>query len=185
MPRANLNKEKIFSAAATLANRKGFAALSLKELASHFGVKPPSLFKHIRDMAEIKDALAVSGLTKLRDALSEAMSTEPRENLRKICYAYRDLAQKFPGEYDAFQETHVMRSPVVFKLAEDVLLAFQNALPHGVVADKIHTLRFLRSALHGFVQLERNNGFGLSEKVDESFRRMVENLLDIALLDSR
>ena len=184
MPRANLNKERIFSVAASLANQKGFAVLSLKDLASHFGVKPPSLFKHIRDIAEIKDALAVSGLTKLRDALKNGKSPEPREYLRRICYAYRDLAQKFPGEYDAFQETHIKRSPVVFKLAEEVLHAFQNALPHGVVADKIHTLRFLRSALHGFVQLERNNGFGLSENVDESFRRMVENLLDIALLDS-
>lgn len=180
MPRANLNKERIFEAAANLANQNGFAALSLKDIAAHFNVKPPSLFKHVRDLAEIKDALAVSGLTKLRDMVTSANGKNATERLAAVLYAYRDFAKKFPGEYDAFQETHVLRSPAVYKIGEEVLATFVAALPDRLkAAEKIHALRFLRSSIHGFVMLEKNGGFGLAEDVDESFRRMTKQLLDL------
>lgn len=174
MPRANLNKERIFEAAARLANENGFAALSLKDIAAHFNVKPPSLFKHVRDLAEIKDALAVSGLTKLRGMVTRANGKNASERLAAVLYAYRDFAKKFPGEYDAFQETHVLRSPAVYKIGEEVLAAFVAALPDRLKAgEKVHVLRFMRSAVHGFVMLEKTGGFGLAEDIDESFHLLV------------
>lgn len=181
MPRANLNKEKIFSAAADLANRYGFAALSLKALAAHFSVKPPSLFKHVRDLAEIKDALAISGFTKLRDALRNTPKMTARSYLVQICHQYRDLALQFPGEYDAFQQTHVAGSTEVYKLGEEVLQIMLAAVPGKDSTAKIHALRFIRSALHGFVHLENNKGFGLNENTNESFRLMVESIVDVVL----
>jgi AcrR family transcriptional regulator len=180
MPRANLNKEKIFEAAARLANERGFAALSLKDIAAHFGVKPPSLFKHVRDLAEIKDALAISGMTKLRDAVVKITAQTLPKRLSLILHAYRDFARKFPGEYDAFQETHVVRSPAVYKLGEEVLAVFSGALPERYTpAEKIHALRFIRSSLHGFVTLEKNDGFGLDADVRESFVRMTKQLVTL------
>lgn len=180
MPRANLNKEKIFEAAATLANAGGFDALSLKDIAAHFGVKPPSLFKHVRDFGEVKDALAVSGMTKLRDRVVQAGGKNSAEKLSAVIYAYREFARQFPGEYDAIQETHVQRSPAVYGLGEEVLKAFAQVLPVSYsAAESIHALRFMRSALHGFVVLEKNNGFGLGEDVDESFARMAKQLVGL------
>lgn len=180
MPRANLNKARIVEAAAHLANERGFAALSLKDIAAHFNVKPPSLFKHIRDLAEIKDALAVSGLKKLRDMVTGARGKNATEQLAAVLHAYRNFAKTFPGEYDAFQETHVLRSPEVYKLGEEVLWVFAEVLPErmGYTA-KIHALRFMRSAVHGFVTLENSGGFGLAEDIDESFRLMVERLVSL------
>lgn len=180
MPRANLNKERIFAAAADLANQNGFAALSLKDIAAHFGVKPPSLFKHVRDLAEVRDALAVSGMLKLKNAISAAAGKTPADRLGQIMHAYRHFAKKFPGEYDAFQETHVLRSPEVYKIGEEVLGIFASALPENLSAsEKIHTLRFLRSAVHGFVAIEKTGGFGLAEKIDESFQRMVVQMVGL------
>jgi hypothetical protein len=42
--------------------------------------------------------------------------------------------------------------------------------------DAIHATRVIRSALHGFVLLEAEGGFGLELSVDESFARMVAAL---------
>lgn len=180
MPRANLNKERIFAAAAELANQNGFAALSLKDIAAHFGVKPPSLFKHLRDLAEVRDALAVSGMLKLKNAISVATGKTAADRLAQIMHAYRQFAKEFPGEYDAFQETHVRRSPQVNQLGEEVLATFIAALPaKQSLPEKIHNLRFLRSALHGFIVLEKGRGFGLPEDVGESFNRMVDALISI------
>ncbi|AFM11682.1 TetR/AcrR family transcriptional regulator [Turneriella parva] len=178
MPRANLNREKVYAAAAWLANKRGFAALSLKDIAAHLNVKPPSLFKHVRDLGEIKDALAVSGMSKLSAAIASAAEESASNRLEHILFAYRDFAKEFPGEYDAFQETHVKRSAKVYKAAEQMLAVFASALSERLTADeKVHALRFMRSAVHGFVMLEKHGGFGLAQNVDESFRIIVQQLV--------
>ena len=42
--------------------------------------------------------------------------------------------------------------------------------------DAIHAVRIVRSALHGFVSLELNGGFGLPLDLDETFARLVDVL---------
>ena len=44
----------------------------------------------------------------------------------------------------------------------------------------IHAVRAIRSALHGFVTLEREGGFGLPVDIDDSFDRLV-SMLDAGL----
>ena len=39
--------------------------------------------------------------------------------------------------------------------------------------DALHAIRIVRAALHGFVTLERNGGFGLPLSLDETFDRLV------------
>jgi hypothetical protein len=41
----------------------------------------------------------------------------------------------------------------------------------------IHAVRALRSALHGFVTLERQGGFGLPTRIDDSWEFLVDLLL--------
>jgi hypothetical protein len=42
--------------------------------------------------------------------------------------------------------------------------------------DTIHAIRALRSAMHGFVDLERVGGFAIDLPLDESYERMVAGL---------
>ena len=42
--------------------------------------------------------------------------------------------------------------------------------------DAIHAARTIRSALHGFALLESEDGFGLRQDVDESFRFLVTTI---------
>jgi len=42
--------------------------------------------------------------------------------------------------------------------------------------DAIDAIRVFRSALHGFVSLEANGGFGMPYSVDRSFGRLVQAL---------
>ena len=43
-------------------------------------------------------------------------------------------------------------------------------------AETIHAIRALRSAMHGFVDLERIGGFGIDLPLEESYQRMVSDL---------
>jgi hypothetical protein len=49
--------------------------------------------------------------------------------------------------------------------------------------EALHAVRGLRSALHGFVDLERIGGFGLPASLDGSYDRLVQAL--VAGLDAR
>ena len=46
--------------------------------------------------------------------------------------------------------------------------------------DAIHAVRAVRSALHGFITLEREGGFQLAVDVDESYDRLVV-MIDLGL----
>ena len=60
--------------------------------------------------------------------------------------------------------------------AVEVLVAVLGAW--GFTGDEaLHRVRVVRSALHGFVSLEAEGGFGLALSVDESFELMVQMLL--------
>jgi hypothetical protein len=61
----------------------------------------------------------------------------------------------------------------------EVLAVVLRALAayHLSEADALHTVRILRSLVHGFASLEVAGGFGLPLEVDESFHRRVEMLV--------
>jgi hypothetical protein len=42
--------------------------------------------------------------------------------------------------------------------------------------DAVHAVRAIRSALHGFVDLERSGGFAMDVSLDASFERLVRSL---------
>jgi hypothetical protein len=43
--------------------------------------------------------------------------------------------------------------------------------------EAVHAVRVIRSALHGFVTIETDRGFGLPLDLDESFERLIAVLL--------
>jgi hypothetical protein len=92
-----------------------------------------------------------------------------------LAHAYRAFAKERPGLYAAS-----LRAPdpgdLAHCAASDDILAILRAVLEGYgLRDDVavHTIRGLRSLLHGFVSLELGGGFGLPLDVDESFVRLV------------
>jgi len=63
----------------------------------------------------------------------------------------------------------------------DVVVALQPATGAFARAELVHAVRAVRSALHGFVPLEMQGGFRMSEDVDVSYARLVA-LLEAGLV---
>ena len=60
--------------------------------------------------------------------------------------------------------------------AVEVLVAVLGAW--GFTGDEaLHRVRVVRSALHGFISIEAEGGFGLAPSADESFELMLQTLL--------
>ena len=69
-----LSSEIIFQAAAELVAEKGYDKFSLRELASRLGVKPASIYSHVKNADEISTAVGMRAIAQLSEALEKASS---------------------------------------------------------------------------------------------------------------
>ena len=180
MPRAGLTPAALVDAAAELADAEGLESVTLAELAKRLGVRPPSLYAHIDGLPDLRARLAERGAAQLADELAAATAGRSGgDALRSLAQAYRGYALAHPGLYAALQQ------PAASQPAADrvVSLALAVLAGYGLEGEQaLQMVRALRSALHGFVSLEAQGGFGLPLPggPQESFAAMVE-LLDRGL----
>lgn len=179
MPRRGIDAAAVIAAAAELADAEGLPAVTVARVAATLGIRAPSLYNHVPGRDGLVRGIALLGLGELAARLrSAAVGRSGEDALLSAARAYRRYAVEHPGRYESVQ-----RAPA----AEDEELAAAGRAVVGVLmevlrawdlgdADAIHAVRALRSALHGFVDLERVGGFGLPLPLDESYDRLVRSL---------
>jgi AcrR family transcriptional regulator len=181
MPRAGLDAEAVVAAAASLADAEGLDQLTLAALAAALGIRTPSLYAHVGGLGDLRARLAVRGAQEMALALQAAAAGRAgADALRAVAEAYRAYAHAHPGTYAASQVASDLQDDrAAAAAAVGVFLAVLDG--YGIAGDaSIHAVRAVRSALHGFVALEREGGFGIPLSLDESFARLVE-MLDAGL----
>lgn len=181
MPRVGLDTQAVVAAAAALADADGLAELTLARLASMLGIRTPSLYAHVDGLADLRTRLGARGAGELATSLQRAAAGRARRDaLRAVAAAYREYAHAHPGTYAAMQvpsenEEHRAAAGEVVGVIVAVLRGY------GLEGDEaIHAVRAIRSALHGFVSLEREGGFGLPIALDDSYARLVD-MIDAGL----
>jgi AcrR family transcriptional regulator len=181
--RAGLTPEKVVAEAGALADEHGIQALSLAPLAQRLGVRVPSLYKHVGGLEDLHRRLALAGLHDLTEVLGSAtVGRSGRDALRACATAWRAYAKEHPGRYGAIQRAPD-RADAELATAGARLTELVFAVLRGYGLDEdgtVHATRAVRSALHGFVTLEAEGGFGLSQDVEVSYDRLVD-LLDSGL----
>jgi len=182
MPRAGLSAESVTAAAAELADAEGLDAVTLAALAARLGVRPPSLYAHVAGLADLRARIAARGAGQLAERLQAAAAGRAgTEALSAFAEAYREYAREHPGEYAALQRVPG-RNPRAAEASERAVAVVVAVLAgYGLEGERaLHATRAIRSALHGFVLLEAEEGFGLALDVDQSFAELVA-LLDRGL----
>lgn len=177
MPRQGLDRAAVVAAAVKLADKKGYGELTLGNLARKLDIKPPSLYKHVKSLEDLQDAIGILAAEAMTAELAPAMEIQsPRDALQRACDIYRGFAKRRPGMYAALQGAMARRS-TEFQVAATALLKsiFSLVTALGVKDNElVHAVRTLRSLLHGFVALELVGGFGMPEDIETSFKQMVE-----------
>lgn len=67
MPRAALSSEAVVDVALRLVDEETPAALTLSAVADRAGVATPSLYKHVRNLAELRDLLSARIMNEMAD----------------------------------------------------------------------------------------------------------------------
>jgi AcrR family transcriptional regulator len=169
LPRAGLSHDAVVDVAWQLVDEEGPAALTLAAVANRAGVATPSLYKHVRNLAELRIQLSIRAIDELSAVVGEAVQGRSGDDaVRALMAAYRAYVLEHPHRYAS-----MIQSPEP-ELAEsgsrllDIVLSALRGYDLDP-ADAIHAARCLRAAAHGFAVLETAGGFGLPELVDHSY----------------
>lgn len=179
MARMGLDTAKVVDAAAEIVDRDGLGALTLARVAREVGVRAPSLYNHVEGLDDLERRLGLRGLEILgRECRTAVMGRVGPDALVEAMNAYRRVAAEHPGLYRLTQAVPSEEDPEWDQASDAIVEAVLAVLSgYGVEGDDaIHAARTIRSALHGFALLESEDGFGLRQDVDESFRFLVTTI---------
>ena len=185
-PRAGLDRATVTEHALAVVDAGGpqaWQGLSLAAVAARAGVAVPSLYKHVEGLPGLRREVARRAVTELDATVAAAAGdgTDPAARLRDVAQAIRDFARRCPGRYQAVQGGWLAHAD-----ADDVRAAGGRVVERiaALVADlgvpparRVDAVRAVRAAVHGFVVLELDGGFGLSDDVDVSFAYLVDGLV--------
>jgi AcrR family transcriptional regulator len=174
--RRGLTRAAVGETAARLADERGYDALTLGAVAAELEVRPPSLYNHVDGLPGLRRDLALRGVEEMGERLRDAAVGRAGDDaLEAVAAAYRDYARARPGLYRALQRAPDPGDAELAAAAARLLQPVLGVLAgYGLQGDAaIHAARALRSALHGFVELERLGGFGIDLDLDRSYGWML------------
>ena len=178
-PRTRLSTASVVDAAIELVDQQGQCALTLAAVAKRTGVATPSLYKHVSSLESLRQRVSARVTGELAKVLSTAVAGRSGEDaLRWVAHAYRDYALAHPGRYSMTQHVPDAQDPEHLAAGEQAVNVMVAALRgYGLDGDDaIDATRVTRSALHGFVSLQVDDGFGLPQDVGRSFERLISAL---------
>jgi len=178
MPRAGLATGDVVAAAASLADQAGFDNLTMGLVAERLGIRPPSLYKHVTDLADLQHRVATLAMTELGDAVRDA--TQGRaglDALSALLIATRAYVAAHPGRYTATVGARFTGEDDPLYAATARILASIAAVlrGYGIAEEEMdHAIRTIRCTVHGFAMLQASDGFQWTGEPDDSFDWMIQ-----------
>ncbi|WP_422773473.1 TetR/AcrR family transcriptional regulator [Plantactinospora sp. WMMC1484] len=175
MPRAGLSTTAVVSTAIELIDEHGPDALTLAAVAARTRVAPPSLYKHVAGLAELRTLVGIRVMTEMTDRFVAAVLGRSGDDaVAVLLRTYRDYVREHPARYAAMPP-NPLHEPAMVDAANRMLQVFLAALRGYGLTDSaaIHATRCGRSIAHGFASLEASGGFGLPEDLDETYERLI------------
>lgn len=177
MPRAGLTSDDVVAAAAELADEVGFRELTMGLLAQRLGIRSPSLYKHVTDLADLRHRVAALAMAEAGEAIRDALQGRSgRDALNGLLTAFLAYVTTHPGRYAATVGEG-------FTGPDDPLLAATTRVIDSISAalrgygisdpDMVHAIRTVRCTIHGFATLAEEGGFHWSGEPGDTFDYMI------------
>lgn len=177
MPRAGLSTQDVVAAAAALADEAGYQELTMGQVAGRLGVRTPSLYKHVADVADLRHRVATLAVNELGEAIRDALQGRSGiEALTALLHATRAYVTAHPGRYAATIGAEFTGHGDPLLLASTRVIDSLAAVLRGYGisnADMDHAIRTLRCTIHGFAVLQAGRGFQWDADPDETFSWMI------------
>jgi AcrR family transcriptional regulator len=175
-PRRGIDQALVVQTAVQIADANGFEAVTLAAVAEQLGIRIPSLYNHVAGLTGLRSLMGLWAVRQLEDRLRRAaVGKAGGDALLSMADTYREFAHAHPGVYRTTLRAAAPDEPELVTAAQETIdLLFAALRPYELnTEDTLHTIRALRSVLHGFVDLEISGGFGMALDRDESFHRLI------------
>jgi AcrR family transcriptional regulator len=175
--RARLNRATVVDMAAVIADAESIDAVTLSRIATDAGVKQPALYRHVSGIEELWTLLSLRARELLVVSLTTAIKNTTREDaVTAAAHAWRLFVHEHPGLYSATDRVPSVGDPNIEASLAAVVAALTAALDgyRLTAAQRAHCARSLRSALHGFCVLEKDNGHPEPYALDNSLNQLVQ-----------
>lgn len=177
---SQLDYDSLIEKAREKIEAEGLQQLSLSKLAQEFGIKAPSLYKYVKNKAELLRAVNLRTATQLIhemvDNVPEHLS--PFEEAIRMAHAYRQFAHQHPQLYSivfSYQEAESRPDPADL---EELAILLQRVVAKLTGEEKsLSALRGLFALVHGYVSLEMNEQFQRGGNLDDTFEQVVKSYL--------
>jgi AcrR family transcriptional regulator len=172
-----LNKDIIIREAAAICDEFGLEKLSLAALADRLGVRPPSLYNHIKSLEYVYSQMAIMGIQSWTESMRQAVdSSPPNQRVRALAHASREFAQQQPTLYYCATRQFANSSAEYLEAATPMI-----ELTNAVYSDLIHDPQkeeiaqyLLRCLVAGFITLESNNGLQPAKDLDSLYDKLID-----------
>ncbi|MET0930144.1 MAG: TetR-like C-terminal domain-containing protein [Aeromicrobium sp.] len=171
----------IVAAGQQILEADGLAAVTMAAVAARVGVRPPSLYKRVRNREELIGLIGEASVAELGARLAEADpgGGDPRVRLDSLFSALRTYARSRSAAY------RLVFTPLTegVELPRD-LLQETSAPLFAIVAElagpeqALEAARTLTAWATGFIAMELNGAFRLGGEVDAAFDYGVARLAD-------
>lgn len=165
--------------AAVIADAEGIDAVSLQRIANDAGVKQPALYRHVTGIEELWKLLALRARHILAIELTNAIAGLSRDAaVLAVAITWREFVTQHPGLYSATDRVPSVGDPEIETSLAEIIRALDLALQgYRLTTDqRAHCSRSLRSALHGFCVLEKDNGHPEPYALQASLDNLVQLL---------
>lgn len=155
--------------------------VSLAALAKKFGVKAPSLYRHVKNKTELLREVNLITCTRMTTyimAALEDVENDPKTRVMVVARAYRDFAHQYPVTYQLAYNSSAETQPnpeALEALAIPIQLVIKDVSGD---AESLTALRGVWALIHGFVMLEINGLFRRGGDLEETFFRSIEAYVD-------
>jgi len=177
MPRAGLSSADVVAAAAGLVDEVGLQGLTMGLLAQRLGIRAPSLYKHVTDLADLRHRIATQAMGEMSEAVRDALQGKAgRDAIAALLSAVQAYVIAHPGRYAATVGAR-------FTGPDDPLLAASTRVIDSISAalrgygvsdaEMVHAIRTMRCTIHGFAMLQEADGFQWDGEPGDTFDWMI------------
>ncbi|MGF1516195.1 MAG: TetR/AcrR family transcriptional regulator [Nodosilinea sp.] len=178
----SLSRQDVIAAAIACIDLEGAAALGVSRVARQLGIKPPAIYKHLENGADLRHATAIAlwqqYVTECQRAIDGRLITT--DLLKQLGHFTRTFAKTYPARYQIMMQVQLQPSDSEAADIIQQLLAFLHQtlkvydLSHTQLVD---VMRMLNAAIYGFIAIEQASLMTLDQSIDQSYDVMLEGLI--------
>jgi AcrR family transcriptional regulator len=178
----SLSRQDVIAAAIACIDAEGATALGVSRVARELGIKPPAIYKHLENGADLQRSTAIVLWQQYLEECQQMMAgrSMTKDLLKQLGQFTRNFAKTYPARYQVMMQVQLQPGDTEAGATIQQLLHFlRQALNAYDLSEPqlIDVMRMVNAAIYGFISLEQSGLMTLARSTDKSYEVMLEGLI--------